>query len=217
VLATGAHRGLPDVPGADLPHVQTGDTLRALLTGSGDAGPAARGGTLRIARWAARAGSLTGATSHPELIRRATRGFLPVGKDIVVIGGSLVGLELAEFFAERGKSVTVLEAGAQLGLPMALPRRWHAVRRATEHGVRTERQATVERITPTSVTYRDQAGTQHTAAANLVVVASDVRSGAPLAEGLQDRGISVEVVGDAGEVGYIQGAVHSAWRVARDL
>lgn len=217
VLATGAHRGLPAVPGADLPHVQTGDTLRALLTGSGDVGPASKGSVLRIARWAARAGSLTRATTHPELIRRATRAFLPVGKNVVVIGGSLVGLELAEFFAERRKSVTVLESGAQLGLPMAMPRRWHAVRRATQHGVRTERQAVVEEITPTSVRYRDQEGVVHTAAADLVVVASEVRSGAPLAKELADRGIAVEIVGDAAEVGYIQGAVHSAWKVAREL
>ncbi|WP_244928831.1 FAD-dependent oxidoreductase [Nocardioides sp. W7] len=214
VLATGAHRGLPAVPGADLPHVQTGDTLRALMTGTGDAG-SSRGG--RTMRWAARAGRLTGVTRHPELIRRATRTFLPVGKDVVVIGGSLVGLELAEFFAERGKSVTVLETGAQLGLPMALPRRWHAVRRAAEHGVRLERKATVEEITATTVRYRDGDGHEQTASADLVVVASEVTSGAPLAEQLADRGVTVEVVGDAAEVGYIQGAVHSAWRVARTL
>ena len=216
VVATGAHRGRPTVPGADLPHVHTGDTLRAMLTGTGDAGPPAAG-RLRLARWAARAGRLTGATRSPELVRRATRTFLPVGKDVVVIGGSLVGLELAEFFAERGKSVTVLEAGAQLGLPMAMPRRWASVQRADEHGVRTERQSTVEEITPTSVRYLDAGGERRTVAADLVVVASEVRAEAPLAKQLADRGVAVEVVGDAGEVGYIQGAIHSAWRVAEGL
>ena len=216
VVATGALRGRPEVPGAGLPHVHTGDTLRAMLTGTGDAGPAPTG-RLRVARWAARAGRLTGATRRPELIRRATRTFLPVGKDVVVIGGSLVGLELAEFLAERGKNVTVLEAGAQLGLPMALPRRWGAVRRAGDHDVRTERRVTVEEITPTAVRFLDAEGGRHAVPADLVVVASEVGASAPLAKELADRGVPVQVVGDAGEVGYIQGAIHSAWRVARDL
>ena len=137
--------------------------------------------------------------------------------DVVVIGGSLVGLELSEFFAERGKSVTVLESGTQLGLPMAMPRRWAAVQRAEEHGVRTVRQASVEEITTSHVRYVDHEGQQHTAPADLIVVASEVGAHAPLAKELADRGIEVQVVGDAGEVGYIQGAIHSAWRVARDL
>lgn len=211
VLATGAHRGLPPVPGASLPHVHTGDTLRALLTGVGEA-PAARG----VLRLLAGAGRLTRATRHPALIRRATRTFLPVGKDVVVIGGSLVGLELAEFLAERGKSVTVLEPGPNLGLPMAMPRRWTAVRKATEHGVELVREAAVEEITATEVRYRTAAGVA-SAAADLVVVASEVEPGAPLAKELADRGVAVDVVGDAAEVGYIQGAIHSAWAVAGRL
>ena len=189
--------------------------MRALMSGSGDVSDQSA-----LFRALGKLAGLTGITKSPGRIRDLSRRFLkflPMTRNVVVIGGSLVGLELAEFFAERGKSVTVLESGAQLGLPMALPRRWHAVRRAADHGVRLERQATLEEITPTSVVYRDAEDRQRTAAADLVVVASEVSSGAPLAKELADRGVAVEVVGDAGEVGYIQGAVHSAWRVARDL
>ncbi len=211
VVATGAHRGLPPVPGAALPHVQTGDTLRALLTGADGAV-----GATRTMRWAARAGRITGLTRNPKLIARATRTILPVGKHVVVIGGSLVGLELAEFMAERGKSVTVLESGPQLGLPMAMPRRWEAVRQTGQHGVTLLRNAVVEEITPSTVRYRHQDGVA-AAPADLVVVASEVEAAAPLAKQLADRGIPVDVVGDASDVGYIQGAIHSAWRVANTL
>jgi|Tabmets5t2r1_1033131.scaffolds.fasta_scaffold06899_2 nucleoside-diphosphate-sugar epimerase len=53
--------------------------------------------------------------------------------------------------------------------------------------------------------------------ADAVVIADAVRAGAPLADMLQARGVEVHVIGDAGEVGYIEGAIHSAWRVARAI
>lgn len=211
VVATGAERGRPAVPGGDLPHVHTGDSLRALLTGSGDADGAPVG-----LRALGRAAQLTRTNRSPRLLREATRHFLPLGRRVVVVGGSLVGLELAEFLAERGRAVTLLEPGGQVGLPMAMPRRWTAVRRAGEHGVTILRHTTLERITPTEVHYRTRDG-QGSVPADAVVVATDVRAQAPLAVALRGRGVDVHVVGDAGEVGYIEGAVHSAWRVAADL
>ncbi|MCK8670740.1 NAD(P)/FAD-dependent oxidoreductase [Rhodococcus sp. HM1] len=211
VIATGAVRERPGVPGGDLPHVHTGDTLRALMTGSGDVS-----GQPWFLRTAGKLGALSGITKRPGAVRSVTRKFLPVGRNVVVIGGSLVGLELAEFLAERGRQVTLLEEGQQLGVPMAMPRRWTAVRHAGEVGVTVHRHATVQRITPDAVEF--QVGTETlTAPADLVVMASGVSAAAPLADDLAGSGTDVRVVGDAGDVGYIEGAIRSAWKVATAL
>ncbi|MQY18063.1 NAD(P)/FAD-dependent oxidoreductase [Nocardia macrotermitis] len=211
VVATGAVRGRPDVPGSDLPHVHTGDTLRALMTGSGDVSAV----PLPL-RAIAKLGKLSGITGSPAAIRTVTRKFLPMGRNVVVIGGSLVGLELSEFLAERGRNVTLLEEGQQLGVPMAMPRRWTAVRHAGEHGVRIHRHATVQRITKQHVEFRVTDETM-TAPADMVVVASGVSARAPLTDALAGVVPEVHVVGDAAEVDYIQGAMHSAWKVAAEL
>lgn len=215
VVATGAVRPRPDIPGGDLPIVQTGDTLRALLLGNATAEEAGLG--LRLL---GKAGRLSGITKRPEAVRRLTRTFLPMGKEVVVIGGSLVGLELAEFLAERGRRVTLLHEGKQLGLPLAMPRRWAAVKDATGHGVTVHRGVTVTRITDGAVEWTagsDESVETRTTSADMVVYAEGTTAAAPLAEELRAAGLSVDVVGDAGEVGYIHGAVHSAWGVAATL
>ena len=208
VVATGAVRPKPDIPGGDLPIVQTGDTLRALMLGTAtadEAGP--------VLRTLGRLGRLSGVTKQPALVRQLTKAFLPMGKEVVVIGGSLVGLELAEFLAERGRRVTLLHEQQQLGLPLAMPRRWTAVRHATEHGVDIHRNVTVTRIIESGVEWTEGEKI-YFAPADMVVYADGTSAAAPLAEELRAAGLSVDVVGDAGEVNYIHGAIHSAWRAA---
>ncbi|MQW75752.1 FAD-dependent oxidoreductase [Nocardioides sp. dk4132] len=211
VVATGAVRPKPDFPGGDLPIVQTGDTLRALMLGTAtadEAGP--------VLRTLGRLGRLSGLTKRPGVVRQLTKGFLPMGKDVVVIGGSLVGLELAEFLAERGRRVTLLHEQQQLGLPLAMPRRWTAVRNAKQHGVQIHRNVSVTRITESGVEWTE-GETSHSASADMVIYADGTTSAAPLADELRAAGFSVDVVGDAGEVNYIHGAIHSAWKATTEL
>jgi hypothetical protein len=60
-------------------------------------------------------------------------------------------------------------------------------------------------------------GEQRAAPADTVVIASGARPGTSLADRLRAAGLDARVAGDAGELGYIYGAVHSAWQVAREL
>ncbi|MDG3011920.1 FAD-dependent oxidoreductase [Rhodococcus sp. D2-41] len=214
VVATGAVRDRPKVPGGDLPHVQTGDTMRALMTGSGDVSD-----QWPLLRVLGKLAGLTGITKNPTLIRNLSGRFLkfvPMARNVVVIGGSLVGLELAEFLAERGSRVTLIEEGKPLGVPMAMPRRWTAVRHTREAGVNIHRNAEVTRITRKNVEFL-AGGETLRARANMVIMASGVSASAPLADELRRAGLDVHVVGDAGKVDYIEGAMHSAWKVAPAL
>jgi NADPH-dependent 2,4-dienoyl-CoA reductase/sulfur reductase-like enzyme len=213
IVATGAKRGRPDVPGADLAHVLTGDILRGLITGEAGTDTSS---LKPVARRVVQVGRVARLLNNPERIRTLSKRWMPVGKRVVVIGGGLVGLELSEFLAERGRNVTVLESGAQMGLPMAMPRRWTAVNRAARHGVTLIREATVISINNVSVRYR--IGNQEfEVRANTVVLAGDVTSDRHLADELVDLGVPVHVIGDALDIGYIEGAIHTAQEVAREL
>ncbi|MCD9624372.1 FAD-dependent oxidoreductase [Rhabdothermincola salaria] len=213
VVATGARRERPPVPGAHLPHVLSGDDLRALLTGGG--GDGARG-----LRWHERlavgAGRRLGLTDDMARVRELSRRWMPFGDDVVVWGGGLVGVELAEFLAERDRRVTVLEAGEKLGVEMAHPRRARALHEARELGVVFVSGAELVGIDERAVTYR-VADEERTAVADQVILAGGVVPDTGLADAVRAAGFEVHVVGDAGEVGYIQGAVRSGYLVGRSL
>jgi 2,4-dienoyl-CoA reductase-like NADH-dependent reductase (Old Yellow Enzyme family) len=213
VVATGARRDRPDVPGADLPHALSGDDLRALLTGDD---PAAAKRLGLGARVLVGTGRRLGLTDDMDSVRRLSTRWMPVGRTVVVVGGGLVGLELAEFLAERGRTVTVLEAGDKLGTEMAHPRRARAIHEARSHGVTLVTGATLTAIGADTVTFTVGDETR-TAPAAHVIFATGVHGDTRLADALRDRGLEVHVVGDAGEVGYIQNAVATGNAVGRSV
>jgi len=51
----------------------------------------------------------------PERLRKLTKYWMPVGKNVVIIGGGLQGCQLAEFLVTRNRKVTIVEAEDAIG------------------------------------------------------------------------------------------------------
>jgi 2,4-dienoyl-CoA reductase (NADPH2) len=219
LVAAGASRAKPDLPGVDRDHVFDGDDLRALLTGQGD-GEASKKLSL-LARIAVRAGRATGITTSPGRLRKASRAYMPVGQKVVVIGGGLVGVELADFLVERGRHVTVLEEGPKFGLEMAHPRRWRVLDDLRRHGVKLVAQAQVRSIGERAVEYDVRISKDETESrsvdADSVILAIGLASNPQIAAGLKDAGIPITEIGDVTGVGYLEGAMHDGFRAALEL
>jgi 2,4-dienoyl-CoA reductase (NADPH2) len=219
LLAAGASRSKPDLPGIDRDHVFDGDDLRELLTGQGDANASKK--LSLLGRVAVRAGRATGITTSPGRLREASRAYMPVGQKVVVIGGGLVGLELAEFLAERGRRVSVLEAGAKFGLEMAHPRRWRVLDDLRQHGVDLIARANVQSIGERSVAYEVRVGKDENEArsvdADTVILAIGLDANPSVAAELSKAGVPIREIGDVTGVGYLEGAMHEGFGAALDL
>jgi 2,4-dienoyl-CoA reductase-like NADH-dependent reductase (Old Yellow Enzyme family)/NADPH-dependent glutamate synthase beta subunit-like oxidoreductase len=214
LVAVGARRTAPPIPGADRANVLSGDDLRSLLTGS-DASVAAEKLSLRQ-RAMVKMGNLLGIADRLALTRELTRHWMPLGRRVTVIGGGLVGVELAEFLAERGREVTVLEESPVLATEMPLPRRWRVLYTLRQHGVQLLTGAAVEEITAAGVVYR-QGGERQTTPADHVIIATGVVENRSLADALRGLGAEVQLLGDCKGVGYIEGAMLDAAQVARTI
>ena len=212
VVATGALRTMPPIPGADRDNVFSGDEMRSLVLGENL--DSLKGKTSWATRMAAKAGSLTGVTRSPELIREATKAWMPLGDKIVIIGGELVGVELAEFLAERGRTVTVVDEAPRLGAGLHIVRRWRALSEARDLGVTLLPGMSNIAIGADRVTFTDADGLNHMVEADNVIVAKGATGNMALADSLTAAGFKVHTVGDCNGVGYIEGAIANAADVA---
>ncbi|MFA9565443.1 MAG: FAD-dependent oxidoreductase, partial [Acidimicrobiales bacterium] len=214
IVAIGGARHRSQIPGAELGHVVDGDDLRKVLTGSGD-GDARK--IPLIGRLAARAGRLLGLTEDPGRLAELTRYYMPVGKRVVVIGGGLVGIEIAEFLVDRKRSVTVLHEGPTMAPEMAHPRRWRVLADLRDHGTTLITGATATRITATEVHYRLADDTEASADADSVVIATGLTGNQNLDQWRHVDGVEPIMIGDATGITYLEGAMHDGHRAALAL
>jgi NADPH-dependent 2,4-dienoyl-CoA reductase/sulfur reductase-like enzyme len=211
----GARREALAIPGADRPEVLSGDDLRALLSGGGPTAAARKLGVLQ--RGVLAAGRTLGITRRLDWTRELSRRWMPLGRRVVVVGGGLVGVELAEFLVDRGRAVVVLEASESFAAQMAPPRRWRVLHHLRESGVTLHARVRVESIGDEGVVFLDEDGERHTAPADAVLIAAGTRDNP---EGVACfAGLAPEVIaiGDCAGLGYIEGAVSDAARVARAI
>ncbi len=208
IVATGAIRGMPEIPGGDLPHVFSGDDMRRMMLG--ESSEELKRKTGLFTRIATKVGAATGATANLALVRKATHTWMPLGDNIAIIGGELVGIELAEFLTERGRKVHVIEQTPRLGKGLTLVRRMRILSELADHGVGLHGGASNIAIHKDAVCFTDSQGNMQTVTADNVIVAMGAAGDLTLADSLKAAGFTVHPIGDATGVGYIEGAMHGA-------
>ncbi|WP_176594566.1 FAD-dependent oxidoreductase [Sphingobium sp. EM0848] len=208
IVAVGAVRDMPPIPGNDQDFVLSGDDLRGMMLGEDSA--SIRRKTSWATRIATKVGAATGATANLELVRKATHSWMPLGKRVVIIGGELVGCELAEFLMERGREVTIVGEAPKFGGGLLLVRRMRLLAELREHGVAMFPGASDIRIGKKAVSFTSETGETQDIAADHVVVAMGAHGDSTLANALRAAGHDVAEIGDGTGVTYIEGAIRGA-------
>lgn len=208
-VATGASRGMPDIQGCELSHVWSGEQLRQLLTGEVSTNTSNK--LTALQRLMLGAGNTLGLTKHVDKLQRLSHLWMPLGKRVTIVGGGLVGLELAEFLAERGREVTVIEAGRNLGIELSIVRRWRVLDHVRQLGVTLITQANVTAIDTHAVHYKVDEQPR-SCLADTVVMATGITTDNSLTNSLIAAGHTVKDIGDCNDVAYIEGAISAGYK-----
>ncbi len=176
VVAVGAQRMRPRIPGADAAHV--------------------------LDPWQLRGGIETA---------------LANGTHVAVVGGGLVGVEIAERLAELGASVSLIAAQAVLAPEMAPPRRWRAVHLLAEHGVARHSGAQLVAIERERVHIALADGAQREIAADTVVLSDALAPDDALAAVLAGGRAAVHRIGDCVAPRTFEEAIYEATAVSAAL
>ena len=213
IVATGAIRAAPDIPGKQQRHVFDGDELRGVLFGDKPRAVAKLAGWQRLMLRVAR---LSQVLRNIRLLRLLSKLWMPIADEVVIIGGGLVGLELAEYLVERGRKVTVLEPGPDLGAELAIVRRARVLHLLREHGAVIHSKASAIRISADAVSFELE-GEPQSLPAKQVIIAMGAQPDGSLATALAGSGAQVHRIGDCREVGYIDGAMLDARKLVQRI
>ena len=213
IVAVGANRDAPTIKGKNSRNVFDGEQLRGLLFGS-DINAAKKLSLLQ--QLILKIGRASQLLRNISALRFLSKIWMPISKNIVVIGGDLVGLELAEFLVERGRTVKVLEPSGSLGPNLSIVRRSRVVHMLKEHGVDLLTNVEVQEIYDQGVLFNHEK-IEKSLIADQVIIALGANANLDLVKELNSLNLPITSIGDCTSVGYIHGAIADARKAAIEL
>ncbi len=140
-------------------------------------------------------------------------GSVRVGRRVVVVGGELVGCETAEFLAERGKSVTLVRRGSEMGTKIGPSLRSFVMERLQQKGVVMLTGVRYVEATPASLTVAMPDGGWRSIPVDTIVLAAGSTGDADLYRALQGKVAELYAVGDCAGPQSIGDAVETGYAV----
>jgi 2,4-dienoyl-CoA reductase (NADPH2) len=194
VVAVGGVNAVPDIPGIHHAKVVSSESLHQML-------------------------ELGLKVIDPFLLRTLTNFFMPLGKKVVIIGGQIQGVQLAEFLSQRGRDVTIVDQdpAEKLGLNMPDYVKERVLLFNQSHGVKTLMGVTYHEINDQGIELTTAYGIRKTIEADSIIIAVPTNPNTALVDSLKGKVNEVYTVGDCQKAGVIVDAIESANLTARKI
>jgi len=154
---------------------------------------------------------------NPITLRWLTKFWMPVGKNVIIIGGRIAACQLAEFLVKRGRNVTIVDSDENLGEGLVPERKNRLFWWFRNKGVAMYSNARYSMISDNGLTIRTKDGKSVSLKANTIIPATPLLSNTDLAEAIRKKIKEVHVIGDCKDPRLIPDARTDGWKEAREL
>jgi pyruvate/2-oxoglutarate dehydrogenase complex dihydrolipoamide dehydrogenase (E3) component len=156
-------------------------------------------------------------TFGTKFLEWATHYYLPIGKNVIVIGAGLHGTETAEFLIKRGRKVTIVEPSDKIGEGVLDFRFGLLMDFFSRHKVQIISAAKNLEITDKGVSFTDKDGKKQSLTADTVVPTSPLKSNTALLKEIEGKVPELHLIGDAKEPRMIVHAIREGYQTAKKI
>jgi 2,4-dienoyl-CoA reductase (NADPH2) len=153
----------------------------------------------------------------PKLLRRLTKIWMPVGKKVVIIGGAIQGCQLAEYLIKRGRQVTIVEPGDELGRWLVPERKTRLFYWFDKKGIERLTDVKLLEITNKGLSIETKEGEKRFLEANTIIPVMPFAPNKELYDEIKDQVPEVYTIGDCEGPGVIPDATKAGWRIGNAL
>jgi len=152
----------------------------------------------------------------PKLLRALTKIWMPIGKNVVIIGGAIQGCQLGEFLTKRGRKVTIVDTEQEMGRLMYPERKTRLFYWFKKKGVKLIGGVKLDQITPEglSVMIKDD---KQVLQADKIIPAMPLSPNLELMNELKGKVSVIYTVGDCANPGIIPDSTAAGWEVGNKI
>ena len=192
VLGVGGVGNVPDIPGIDSAKVVDNSKMHSKLKTA-----------LRFL--------------GPKSLEKVTKLWMPVGKKTVIMGGSAIGCQLAEFLVKRGKQVTMVEEGNHFGDGLLAEDPVRLLPWLEEKGVVMMAGVKYKEVNDTGLMVVTKDGKTVTLEADSIMIALPLKPNLVAAKAVEGKAKEVYMVGDCKQAGYMHDAIREGATIGRKI
>jgi 2,4-dienoyl-CoA reductase (NADPH2) len=144
------------------------------------------------------------------------KGATDTGNNVVIIGGGMIGLEVAEFLTSKGKDVSIIEMLPKIARDIGPTTRWTVTMRIERWGIKQYLSSKVIRITEDGVEI-EREGINTTVTADTVVVAAGMEPHNDLLNTLKETLPNIHAIGDCSQARRMLEAIHEGYAIGQKL